>query len=124
MNSRRACKVRCTNSREMDNHMQANHTRNIAVGSTAIRQAVCPIMYGEELWWCPVGVACWCAVACSSLDNAVWTWHSRMAAASVQTSRMVRSVQVLCRITMNTTYLCVSAKPLAEHYHRRKALGV
>jgi hypothetical protein len=91
------------NQDETWRHMKVKHTRNIAVGSTAIRQATCPIVYGEVLWWCPIGAAC------SSADDPAWTWHSRSAAAIVQTSRMARIVKVFRRITDNTTHLFESA---------------
>ena len=87
------------NQNETWSHSEANHTRNIAVGSTAIRQATCPAVYGEALWWCPIGAAY------SSADATAWTWHSRSAAAIVQTSSMARMVKVFRRLTGNTTHL-------------------
>jgi hypothetical protein len=49
MNGRKTRGVRRTNQHERGNHIQANHTRNMAVGSTAIRQAIWPVVYGEAL---------------------------------------------------------------------------
>ena len=86
-------------------HMKVKHTRHIAVGSTAIRQAPWPVVYGEAQWWCPIGAACAGPAAYSSADATAWTWHSRSAAAIVQTSRMARIVKVFRRITGNTTHL-------------------
>jgi len=91
------------NQNETWSHTKVKHTRNIAVGSTAIRQATCPIVYGEARWWCPIGAAC------ASSDDAAWTWHSSIAAAIVQISRRASMTKVFRRITVNTTYLFESA---------------
>jgi hypothetical protein len=36
-----------THQNETWSHAMANHTKNIAVGSTAIRQAMCPVILIE-----------------------------------------------------------------------------
>jgi len=47
MNGSKAYGVTRMHQNETWSHTEVNHTRNIAAGSTAIRQATCPIVYGE-----------------------------------------------------------------------------